>query len=68
VGIGVGDREHVMQMMALMFRRCFEWCTSCSIVMLLDGSSEALAVVDVTHLGIIKAAVGVDGSLYEANG
>jgi hypothetical protein len=36
--------------------------------MLLDGSSEALAVVDVTHLGIIKAAVGVDGSLYEANG
>jgi len=29
---------------------------------------EALAVVDGTHLGIIKAAVGVDGSFVEANG
>ena len=28
----------------------------------------ALAAVDVTHLGIIKAAVGVDGSFVEANG
>jgi hypothetical protein len=36
--------------------------------MIVDGSSEALALVDVTNLGIIKAAVGVDGSLYEANG
>ena len=54
--------------MAFVFRRCFEWCTSSSIAMLVDGSSEALAMVDVTNLGIIKAAVGVDGSLYEANG